>query len=90
MGTGTSYPVDPVLTISMLVMISSGSKVSSSSSAGKEDISVKMIVILLYVVSKLRETHLRIDNSWQGMIRATLIYSGAILSTVLYYTSNYR
>ena len=35
-------------------------------------------------------THLRIDNSWQGMIRATLLYSAAIISTVSYYTSNYR
>ena len=35
-------------------------------------------------------TLLRIDNSWQGMIRATLLYSAAILSTVSYYTSNYR
>ena len=33
---------------------------------------------------------LRIDNSWQGMIRATSLYSAVILSTVLYYTSNYR
>ena len=33
---------------------------------------------------------LRIDNSWQGMIRATLLSSAAILCTVSYYTSNYR
>ena len=36
------------------------------------------------------EVVLRIDNSWQGMIRTTLLYSAAILSIVSYYTSNYR
>ena len=36
------------------------------------------------------EAIIRIDNSWQGMIRATLLYSAAILSTVSYYTSNCR
>ena len=35
-------------------------------------------------------THLRIDNSRQGMIRATLLHSAAILSTVSCYTSNCR
>ena len=34
--------------------------------------------------------HLRIDNSWQGMICASLLNSAAILSTASYYTSNYR
>ena len=33
-------------------------------------------------------TNLRIDNSWQGLIRATLLYSVAITSTISYYTSN--
>ena len=33
---------------------------------------------------------LRIDNSRQGVIRGTLLSSAAILSTVLYYTSNQR
>ena len=33
---------------------------------------------------------LRIDNSRQGMIRATLLHSEAILSTVSCYTSNCR
>ena len=33
---------------------------------------------------------LRIDNSWQGKIHATLLYSAAIVSTVSYYTSNHR
>ena len=28
--------------------------------------------------------HLRIDNSWQGMIRATLLSSADIYSTILY------
>ena len=34
--------------------------------------------------------NLRIDNSWQGMIPATLLYSAAILFPVSYDTSDYR
>ena len=41
-------------------------------------------------IRKSRRIWLRIDNSWQGMIRATLLYSAAILSTVSYYTSIHR
>ena len=33
---------------------------------------------------------LRIDNSWQGISRTTLLSSAAFLCTVAYYTSNYR
>ena len=43
-----------------------------------------------YLENRRIKTKLRIDNSWQGMIRATLLSSVDILSTVPYYTSNYR
>ena len=42
----------------------------------------------LFIMSML--SNLRIDNSWQGMVRATLLSSADILFTVPYYTSNYR